>query len=403
VRHLISIFLLFLPFAPTFARDWPQWRGPNRNGVTTEKVPASRSSGEPRIAWRASVGLGFSSIVVSHGRACTAGHAEEKDAVFCFDAVTGKALWQQSYPAELGDKYFEGGTTGTPSFDEGDGQRIYWLGRWGDLFCLESGTGKVVWSKNLAKEAGVRIPSWGFTGAPLVHANLLVLNVGEAGMALDKTNGAIIWQSANKDAGYSTPLPVQRDGRWLAILGSEKNYLAVDIETGKEAWRYRWLTQFGVNAADPVVDGDRVFISTGYGKGAVLLKLGAREPEEIWKSKVLRTQLNAAVLFDGHLYGADGDTTQSAALKCVDFATGTERWAHEGFGSGGVIVAGDDLIACSASGELLIAPASSTAFKPFVRAQVLGAKCWTAPVLANGFIYCRNARGEIAAIDLREK
>lgn len=382
------------------AADWPQYRGPNRDGTSKETGWNAEWSGEPKIAWKANVGLGFSSIVVSNGKACTVGHADGQDTVFCFDAVTGKELWKHSYPAELGDKYFEGGTTGTPTFD---GDRVYWLSRWGDLFCLEAATGKVVWSTNVAKQTDGKIPTWGFTGAPLVHEKLLVLNVGEAGMGVDKQSGKIVWQSANKDAGYSTPLPIQRGGAWLALLGSEKNYLAVDIASGKEAWRFKWLTQYGVNAADPIVNGDQVFISSGYGKGAALLKLGEGEPQEVWKSKALKTQLNPAVLFEGYLYGPDGDTTRTAELKCLEFATGNEKWVEPGFGTGGVIVVDGKLIALNASGELTIGPASPTGFKPTARAQVLGGKCWTAPVLANGIVYCRNQQGEIAAVDLRKK
>ena len=381
------------------AADWPHWRGPHRNGVTNESgwIIWER---EPQVAWRANVGLGFSSIVIANGRACTAGHADGHDTISCVDALSGKAIWKHTYPAELGDKYYEGGTTGTPTFDE---TRLYWLSRWGDLFCFAADNGKIVWTKNLVEETGMKIPSWGFTGAPLVHGNLLVVNMGEAGMALDKTSGNIVWKSANKDAGYSTPLPIEREGRSVALLGSEKNYIAVDILTGKEIWRYKWLTQYGVNAADPVVDGDHLFISTGYGKGATLLKMGAGEPLEVWKSKALRTQLNPAVLFNGHLYGADGDTTQTAPLKCVELSSGTEKWAHPGFGSGGVIIVDGKLIALTAMGELMIAPATADEFKPLARAQVLGPKCWTAPVFANGIIYCRNGRGDIAAIDMRKK
>ena len=396
-------FLFCLAFASMtsglFAVDWPHWRGPDRNGTSQETGWRARWPGEPAIAWRANVGLGFSSMVISQGRACTVGHADGRDTIFCFDAASGKERWKQSYPAELGDKYYEGGTTGTPTFDN---DRVYWLSRWGDLFCLAAADGKILWSKNVATETGTKIPSWGFTGAPLVHENLLVLNVGEAGMGVDKSSGKILWRSANQDAGYSTPLPVKRGAQSLALLGSEKNYLAVEIASGKEVWRHRWLTQYGVNAADPVVEDQRVFISSGYGKGAALLEIGDGGPREIWKSKVLRTQLNPAVLVDGHLYGVDGDTTQNASLKCVEFATGTEKWAHPGFGSGGVIVANGQLIALSAAGELLVAPASPTGFQPTARAQVLGPKCWTAPVLANGIIYCRNSRGDIAAVDVRE-
>ncbi|HET6407989.1 MAG TPA: PQQ-binding-like beta-propeller repeat protein [Chthoniobacteraceae bacterium] len=398
---LICSLSLVLFSTASLGSDWPHWRGPNRNGTSTETGWNSQWSGEPKVAWKATVGLGFSSIVVSKGRACTAGHAEGQDTVFCFDAVSGNELWKHSYPAELGDKYYEGGTTGTPTFD---GDRVYWLSRWGDLFCFEAGTGKIVWSKNIVKETDAKVPQWGFTGAPLVHEKLLVLNAGEAGMAVDKATGAIVWKSANKDdAGYSTPLPIKRGNAWIALLGSEKSYLAVDIASGKEIWRHRWLTQYGVNAADPVVNGDQVFISSGYGKGGALLKLGDRQPVETWKTKALRTQLNPAVLFDGHLYGPDGDTTRTESLKCIEFATGTEKWAEPGFGTGGVIVADGKLIALNAAGELMIAPASPTEFKPIARTQVLGGKCWTAPVLANGIIYCRNSRGEIAAVDVRSK
>jgi outer membrane protein assembly factor BamB len=383
------------------AKDWPQWRGPNHNGISTETgwLDQWPSSG-PTIAWKAQVGLGFSSFVVAGGRAFTVGHAEEKDTVFCFDANTGKVLWKHAYPSELGDKYFDGGTTGTPTID---GERVYWLSRWGDTFCFNAADGKVIWNKNVQTETKARVPDWGFTGAPLVQGDQLILNVGDAGLALDKKTGAILWQSAPKAAGYSTPLPLKSGGDELAVLASAQSYVAVKLKDGKEAWRTRWLTQYDVNAADPIIDGDRAFLSTGYGKGSGLFKLGGANPEELWKSKALRTQMNAAVLYKGHLYGVDGDTTEKASLKCLDFATGAEKWKHSGFGSGGLILAEGKLVALSGTGELMIAPASPEAFKPQSRAQVLGGKCWTAPVLADGRIYCRNSRGEVVVVDVRKK
>lgn len=383
------------------AEDWPHWRGPQRNGVSAEKgwLDTWPADG-PATAWKAQVGLGFSSFVVARGRAFTLGHADGRDTVWCLDAATGKVAWKHSYPAELGDKFYEGGTTGTPTVA---GDRVFTLSRWGDVFCLEAATGKVVWSKNVQAETDAPIPDWGFTGAPLVHEGLLVLNVGDAGLALEQATGKIAWKSANQSAGYSTPLPIQRDGQWLALLGNGTSYVAVHPRDGREAWRVRWVTEYGVNASDPIMDGDRMFLSTGYGKGGGLFKLGAGEPEAGWRTKKLRTQLNAAVLFQGHLYGTDGDTTTKAALKCLDLATGEEKWAQPGFGSGGVIVADGRLIALGGTGELSVAPVTPAGFNPTARAQVLGGKCWTAPVLANGLIYCRNGRGDVVVVDVRRK
>jgi outer membrane protein assembly factor BamB len=386
--------LLILLTASAFADDWPNFRGPNHNGTSAETGWKSEWPGDVPVAWKAEVGLGFSGVVVAKGRAATVGHAEGKDTIFCFDAASGKELWKHSYPAELGDKFFEGTTTGTPTFD---GDRLYWLSRWGDLMCLDASDGKVVWEKNIAKEVGAPGPTWGFTGAPLVSDDLLVLNVGESGTAVEKATGKLVWKSAAKDAGYSTPLPLGH----LVLLANTENYLAVDRETGAEAWRFRWLTQYGVNASDPIISGDRAFISSGYGKGGALLKLGDAAPEQVWKTKKLRTQLNAAVLHDGHLYGVDGDTESKGPLKCLDFATGDEKWAEPGFGTGGVILADGKLIVLSAVGELMIAPASPTGFKPTTRMQVFGPKAWTAPVLANGLLYCRNQRGELIVLRLK--
>src|SRR5262249_25031848 len=150
----------------------------------------------------------------------------------------------------------------------------------------------------------------------------------------------------------------------LVVFGVNSAYVAVSPENGKEVWRIRWNTSFGVNAGDPIISDNKMLISTGYGKGAALFDLSQNPPIEIWKSRVLRTQLSPGVFHNGFVYGMDGDAGDNGALKCIEFATGKERWAEPAFGTGGLILANGKLIVLRARGQLFVAPASPDGFKP---------------------------------------
>jgi len=396
---LFALLLLLPAFAE--AADWPCWRGPQRNGISVETGWSDQwpASGPP-VLWKASVGVGFSTVAVAKGRLVTMGNADNKDTVVCLDAETGKKVWSHTYDAPLEDKLFEGGPTATPTIDD---ERVYTLSRWGDVFCFDAASGKVVWTKNVAKDASIRVPGWGFGGSPVVHGDSLLLNVGESGMALDKRTGKLLWSSPDKDAGYSSPLPFKRGDDWCAVFSSEDAYVAVNIKDGKEVWSARWLTRYGLNAAEPIVVDDTLFVTSGYGKGCALFKTGDKEPTEVWRNRNLRCQFNSCVLLDGCLYGIDGDTTTKTFLKCVELKSGEVRWSQEGFGTGAVLVADGKLIVLSAKGELSVGKASPEGFKPTATAKVLDGKCWTVPVLANGRIYCRNAVGDLICLDVRKK
>jgi outer membrane protein assembly factor BamB len=398
-RPLAILIAILIPLVAT-AADWPCWRGPNHNGISKEtQWRDTWPAGGPPIAWRANVGAGFSTVAVSNGRLYTIGNTDDRDIVYCLDPVIGKEIWKHTYDAARDPKFFEGGPTSTPAVD---GNRVFTLSRRGDLFCFDAADGKVVWTKNIATVTDQRIPDWGLSGSPIVHDDLLLLNVGDAGIALEKATGKVVWSSERKDAGYSSPMPFRRGEEWFAIFSSDEGYVAANIRTGKEFWRINWPTKYGVNAADPIVAGDQVFITSGYNKGSALFPMKAGELVAVWKNKVLRAETNCAVLLDGFVYGVDWDLESKGKLKCVELKSGNSRWEESSVGCGSLMAANGKLIVLSDEGELMIAPATPEHFKPSAKAKVLEGKCWTAPVLANGRLYCRNAAGDLVCVDLRE-
>jgi len=393
-----SLTASVLATAAASAGDWPNFRGPEFNGIATgEKWSAQWPDDGPKVLWKAKAGIGFSSFSVADGRVYTTGNSNDEDTVFCFDATTGKELWKHSYPEELDPKYYEGGTSATPTVHDG---RVYHLSRTGDAFCLDAATGKVVWTANLQEKTGAELPDWGFAGSALVLGDSVVFSLGEFGTAVSKADGSILWTTGKRPAGYSSPLPLKSGDRQLLLMSSGKAYAAVDAKDGKTVWEFPWTTQYGVNAADPIPSGDTIFISSGYEKGAALIRTDSGSPTAVWQNKAMRNQFNSCVLIDGHLYGPDGNNGRNASLKCLELKTGTVKWEHKGFGPGGLMAADGKLITLSEKGELAIAPASPEKFAPTATAQVLGGRCWSAPVLSHGRLYCRNAAGDVVCLDL---
>ena len=388
VRPCMFLFTLLTSCTTVDADDWPHFRGIHRNGTTTETVdPASWPPEGPRLLWQASIGTGFSSIAIADGRVCSMGNTDGTDHVVCLDEETGEEFWRHSYACALDDNLFEGGPTSTPTID---GSEVYTFSRRGDVFCLDAASGDVRWSVNVREDTGAPIPTWGFGSSAVIRESLLLLNSGSAGLALNKATGDVVWNSGDQEAAYATPV-MFTDNIFLFLSGRELT--AVDIHSGEAIWSHRWLTRFGVNAADPIVTGDRIFLSSGYGKGAALLDIAGDTPQEVWRSRDLRTQFNTSILREGYLYGIDGDTTDIARLCCLELDTGELNWTREDIGSGSVLLAGDDLLVLTDEGELLIAPVSPERFDPVASSQVLDGKCWTSPALANGRLYCRNAAG----------
>ena len=195
--------------AGALAADWPQWRGPDRNGIAAEAVSAAWPDQGPKVIWRASVGTGFSSCAVCQGRLYTLGNAGNQDTVWCFDAVTGKEIWKYSYAAALSPQWYEGGPGATPTVDS---NRVFTISKWGDVFCLDAAKGSVLWQRDLRRD-GVKPNRWGFAGSPLVWGGLVILNAGTAGIALDRSTGRIVWSNGTNAAGYASPTRFAAGGK----------------------------------------------------------------------------------------------------------------------------------------------------------------------------------------------
>lgn len=396
----LALFGFVICFASILhANDWPHWRGPNFNGISSETGWTTKWPAEgPKQLWKASVGTGFSSMSVVGNHVYTMGNSADQDTVFCFDAASGKVVWKHSYACALDPKYYEGGPSVTPTVA---GNRVFTLSRKGDVFCLDANSGKVVWNKNVAKEVGAEIPTWGLAGSPYVEKDRVYLNVGAAGTCLDAKTGNVIWKSGTEAAGYSTPEPATFDGKDCLIIMAKKTVVAVDKKDGHALWTYPWETQYDVNATQPIVDGNKVFISSGYGHGCALLDVKDNKPTKVWENKNLRNHINSSVLQEQFLYGFDGDANHGSGFVCLAMGSGDVKWKNEQYKTGSLMVANHKLIILSDKGELIIAEVSPDGFKALAQAQVLGGRCWTQPVLANGRIYCRNAKGDLVCLDVK--
>lgn len=388
--------ILALSAIAATATDWPNFRGPTHDGISKETgwTVAWPADG-PKVLWKAKVGMGFSAVTVASGKAYTQGNTKDEDTIFCFDANNGTSIWKHSYAAPLDPKYYEGGTSATPTVD---GDRVYTISKRGIIHCLGAADGKVIWTKNLQEELGAKIPEWGFAGSFFIEGDLAILNIGTAGTALDKKTGKVVWTSGTDESGYSTPIPYDAGGERAVMLAIKQDVIAVKIKDGKELWRFPWKTQYDVNAANPILSGSKVFISSGYNRGGGVFDISKNPPAKVWENKNMRNHMASSILWQGHLYGVDENQ-----LRCVVFDTGSVAWTDKVSGKGSLILADGKLIVLTERGELIVANPSPEGFKPISRAQVVGGKCWAAPTLANGKIYVRTGPGDVVCLDVSGK
>ncbi|HEX6715520.1 MAG TPA: PQQ-binding-like beta-propeller repeat protein [Pyrinomonadaceae bacterium] len=396
---IVALLAMVQAAAAQSAANWPQWRGPNRDGISKETGLLKQWPTEgPPLVWKASgAGRGYSSFAVVNGKLYTMGLRGDREFVIAIDTATGKEVWATPHGSAFHNDRGDG-PRGTPTID---GDRLYALGGNGDLSALDARTGKIIWSKNILKEFGGRNITWGISESPLVLGNKVLVNAGgrEASIvALNKADGSVIWKSQSDAPGYSSAMPMEVNGTTQVVFFTADRAVGLDANNGRLLWDYARPSNDTANVATPIVRANRVFISSDYGTGGGVVEIKPdNKAQEIWFSKDMRNHHSSSVLVGDYLYGFS-----SSILTAIKFDTGEIAWRDRSVGKGSLVYADGNLYCFSENGVVGLVEATQTGYKEKGRFRIQQGSLptWTHPVVAGGRLYLRD-QDTIYAFDVR--
>lgn len=395
---ILCLLALLVP-RPVFADDWPQWRGPKRDGISAETGLSSQwpSNGPPGLWVAHGLGRGYSSVAVVGNRIYTMGDGNDGSYVHALDgSARGKVLWSTRVGKPEGGSGYPGPRT-TPTVD---GEVLYAMNQWGDLVCLQTSDGKEVWRKALKEELGGRMMSgWGYSESVLVDGNKVICTPGGTNgtlAALDKKTGAVLWRSTEwrERAAYSSPIVVEMGGVRQYIQFTDASVAGVAAADGKLLWRGPRKGSTAV-IPTPIYKDNHVFVTSGYGVGCNLFRIasdaGKFSAIEVYANKDMVNHHGGVVLIGDHLYGhSDG-----RGWVCMEFKTGKVVWAKTGVGKGSVTAVDGKLICRSEGkeGTIALVEASPEGYKElgrFNQSERSTRQSWPHPVVAGGRLYIRD-------------
>jgi outer membrane protein assembly factor BamB len=404
-----------------YSEDWTQYRGPNHDGASPEQILTAWPEGGLRQVWKTPLADGFSGFAVGQGKAFTLTTREadgaKQEVCLALDANTGKELW--ATPLGIA-KYDGGGDRGAPGNDGGDGPRstpsldnghVYTLSARLVLKCLDAATGKEIWANDLMKANAGRNITWQSAASPLIDGDLVFVMGGGPGqslLAFDKTDGHVVWKGQDERMTHSTPVAATILGVRQVIFFTQSGLVAVESKTGGVLWRYpfKYATS---TAMSPIVSGDMVYCSAGYGVGSGACKISKAGEKftatQMWfqPANVINNHWSTPVCANGFLYGLYGHAEfKNGPLKCVELATGKVMWSKNGFGPGGCTLVDGHVVVLSDAGDLVLVKATPAAYTEVGRDHVLNGKCWNAVSISNGRIYARSTK-EGVCLDVAPK
>jgi outer membrane protein assembly factor BamB len=393
LKSLLTAVSCLFTLQAALAEDWPQWRGPRQDGISHETGLLDKWPEKgPAELWRVPLGGGFSAVSVVGDRGFTLFSTADTEFATAFNAADGKPLWK----TRLSDRYSGGsygdGPRAAPTLDAG---KVYVLSAKGALQCLDAADGQKLWGCDLLEKFGGKLPEYGFAAAPVVMGDMLVVEAG-AGKgktlaAFNKITGSVLWTTLDDRIGYSTPVEVAIGGVSQIVILTGQAVVGLSPKDGKEFWRHEWITTLDANVATPVVSGNRLFMSSGYGTGCALFELAVKDgkpaAEKLWANLEMKNVFSTSVLVDGYLYGFS-DTR----LACVDFRTGKPKWKTSGFNKGSLLAADGKLIVLGEHGDLALAEISPSSYKPLAKFKLWDEQSWTVPTLSGGRLFVRNEK-----------
>lgn len=414
---------------PSLASDWPQWRGPARDGVWTETGLVERfDSAQLPIKWRVGVGSGYSGPTVAGGRVFVVdriARPNPQERVLCFDAGTGRELWSYTYDCRYQGVQYEAGPRCSVTIDE---DRAYALGTMGHLHCFDARSGVMLWQHDCRQEYNARIPVWGIAASPLIEGDLVIVHIGGRDgaslMAFDKATGQERWRALNDPVSYSSPIVIDQAGKRVLVCITGERVVGLDPQTGQLHWEHPFPPkEMVITAASPVFDGTHL-TATSFYDGMLLLKVHQDRlaVEPLWRRRgenerntdALHCCISTPLILGDHLYGVDSH----GELRCLDLKTGDRIWEDltavpKARWSNIHLVRNDDRIwMFNERGELIIARLDPKGFHEISRAKLIeptreqlnqrGGVCWSHPAFANRCVFARNDK-ELLCADLSAK
>ncbi len=408
---------LFAAAGPLSADEWPQWRGPGRDGVWKETGILEEFSGpQIELRWRTPILSGYSGPTVADGRVFVTDRIREPDQaerVLCFDWQTGRQLWSRAYDCRYLKVGYTAGPRAAVTLDDG---RAYVLGTMGHLHCLDAADGRVLWKKVPGREYDIRLPIWGIAAAPLVDGDSVIVQIGASGgaclVALDKKTGAERWRALDDKASYSAPIIIQQAGSRVLVCWTGDRVVGLDPASGKVHWQHPFTPKrMVINVPTPVVAGSRLFVSAFY-DGSLMLRLDQDElrVQKVWRRRgaserdtdSLHAMISTPYLQGDYIYGTDS----YGQLRCLQADTGDRVWedltatSNVRWGNIHMVRNGRRIWMFNERGELIICTLSPKGFHEISRAKLIeptrvqlnrrDGVCWSHPAYAYKHVFARN-------------